>query len=82
MEWQIDNSHKGGVSCIALSQNLKFVCTGGLEGEIRVWEMRSKQLVAHLKEHTQKVTKIKLCGKEDEKLISSSKDRSCKLFIF
>ena len=29
----------------------------GMEGEVRVWEIRSRELISHLKEHTSKVTK-------------------------
>lgn len=56
--WQIDNAHKGGVTAICLASNYKFVCSGGMEGEVRVWEVRSRELISHLKEHTQKVTNI------------------------
>ena len=56
--WQIDNAHKNGVTAIALSHNYKFIVSGGNEGEIRVWEIRSRELIAHLKEHTSKVTKV------------------------
>ena len=56
--WQIDNAHKGGVTCIALSHNNKFIVSGGMEGEIRVWEIRSRELISHLKEHTSRVTKV------------------------
>jgi WD40 repeat protein len=56
--WQIDNAHKNGVTAIGLSNNYKFIVSGGNEGEIRVWEIRSRELIAHLKEHTSKVTKV------------------------
>ena len=60
---------------IALAKNLKFFCTGGNEGEVRVWEMRSREMVSHLKEHTHRVTKVKLTTDEMH-VISSSKDRA------
>ena len=56
--WQIDNAHKNGVTAIALSHNNKFIVSGGQEGEVRVWEIRSRELISHLKEHTSKVTKV------------------------
>ena len=56
--WQIDNAHKGGVTAICLAQSCRFVCSGGMEGEVRVWEIRSRELISHLKEHTSRVTKI------------------------
>ena len=40
--WSIDNAHKKAVTSIKLSKNLKFLCSGGMEGEIRVWEMKSR----------------------------------------
>lgn len=80
--WQIDNAHKGGVYCLCLSSNLKFFCSGGHEGEVRVWEMRSREMISHLKEHTSKVTKVKLLGKNDGQVLSASKDRACKLIDF
>ena len=56
--WQIDNAHKSGVTAVCLSYNSKFICSGGGDGEVRVWEIRSRELVSHLKEHTSKVTKV------------------------
>jgi cilia- and flagella-associated protein 52 len=73
--WQIDNAHKNGVTAIALSHNNKFIVSGGQEGEIRVWEIRSRELIAHLKEHTSKVTSV-IIFSDDVHLISCSRDKS------
>lgn len=43
--WSIDNAHAGGVTSLALSHNQRFLVTGGREGELRVWELRSRELV-------------------------------------
>jgi WD40 repeat protein len=40
--WSIDNAHKKEVSSLSLSKNLKFLCSGGGEGDVRVWEMKSR----------------------------------------
>ena len=56
--WQIDHAHKGGVTAICLASSCKFICSGGMEGDIRVFEIRSRELISHLKEHSQRVTKI------------------------
>lgn len=77
--WQIDNAHKGGVFTLSLAKNLKFFCSGGNEGEVRVWEMRSREMVSHLKEHTQRVSKVKLTPDEMH-VLSSSKDRALLLW--
>jgi cilia- and flagella-associated protein 52 len=34
--------------------------TGGQEGELRVWELRSRELVSHLKQHGQRVPAVAL----------------------
>lgn len=79
MLWQIDNAHKMGVSSIVLSKNLKFFCSGGQEGDVRVWEMKSREMVSHLKEHTSKVSKVKLMD-DNLHLVSASKDRALLLW--
>ena len=73
--WQIDNAHKGGVTSICLASSCKFVCSGGMEGEVRVWEIRSRELISHLKEHTSRVTKIQLFA-DDQHLLTCARDKS------
>ena len=63
------------MTAITLSHNNRFLLSGGDQGEIRLWEMRSRELVSHLKEHTQRVTSLRLF-ESDTTLASSSKDRS------
>lgn len=46
-----------------------------MEGEVRVWEIRSRELVSHLKEHTSRVTKVQLFD-DDVHLLTSARDRS------
>merc|ERR1719460_625857 len=47
--WQVDNAHRGGVTALVMSGNQRFIISGGAEGDIRVWELRSRDLVSHLK---------------------------------
>lgn len=75
MLWTVDNAHKGGVSTIDLSNNFKFFVTGGVDGGVRVWEIRTRELITHLKEHTSKVTKVKILP-DDINLYSAARDRS------
>ena len=70
----IDNAHVGGVSSLSLSHNHRFVVTGGLSGEVRLWELRSRELVSHLKEHKQNITCIAL-SQDDTLALSASRDR-------
>ncbi|GMH95472.1 hypothetical protein TrST_g9575 [Triparma strigata] len=73
--WIIDNAHRGGVTALALSHNQRFILTGGKEGEVRVWELRTRELVSHLKEHTLPVRSIALY-EDNFHAISCSRDRS------
>lgn len=73
--WQIDHAHPDGVTAIDLAHNFKFLVTGGMNGEIRVWEIRSRELISHLKEHTSKITKLEIFP-DDVHLMSSSRDKS------
>jgi cilia- and flagella-associated protein 52 len=73
--WHIDNAHVDGVTAIALSHNGRFVLSGGANGEVRLWDIRSRELITHLKEHTNKVTALQLFV-DDTLAISCSKDRS------
>lgn len=73
--WFIDNAHPESVSAICLSNNNRFILTGGVHGEIRLWEMRSRELISHLKEHGQKVTALVLYP-DDTQAISASRDRN------
>ncbi len=63
------------MTTLCLSKNLKFLCSGGAEGDVRVWETRSREMISHLKEHTNRVTKVMLYG-DDLHLLTSSKDRA------
>ncbi|CAM9496227.1 unnamed protein product, partial [Laminaria digitata] len=53
----------------------RFLVSGGTEGELRVWELRSRDLVSHLKQHGQRVTSITLFS-DDVHALSVSRDRS------
>jgi len=73
--WQIDSAHKNGVTALCLAYNQKFVCSGGMDGECRVWEIRSRELVSHLKEHTSRVTKVQVFP-DDIHMITCARDKA------
>jgi len=73
--WLIDNAHRGGVTALTLSHNQRFILSGGEEGEVRVWELRTRELVSHLKEHNMPVRSIALY-EDNFHAISVSRDRS------
>ena len=49
--------------------------SGGFHGEVRLWDIRSRELITHLKEHILKITSLILFD-DDTMAISSSKDRN------
>ena len=74
MLWFIDNCHPEAVTALTISHNNRFLLTGGPAGEVRLWELRTRDLISHLKEHVQKVTSIVLVD-DDTQAISASRDR-------
>ncbi|KAI9994891.1 hypothetical protein PInf_011731 [Phytophthora infestans] len=73
--WSIDNAHTGGVTALVLSHNQRFIVSAGVGGEVRVWDIRKRDLVSHLKEHSMAVTSLALY-RDDLHVISCSRDRS------
>jgi WD40 repeat protein len=72
--WMIDNAHPGGVLTMTLSHNRRFILTGGSAGEVRLWELRTRDLISHLKEHVNRVTSLVL-SEDDTFAITASRDR-------
>jgi len=72
--WHIDNAHKGGVTSVKLASNCRFVVSSGAEGEVRVWELKTREMISHLKEHTARVNDVKLFP-NDQYAISVGRDR-------
>lgn len=79
--WTIDTTTTRGrtnrasdIGSLAVSSNGRFVVTGGGEGEVRVWEMKSKEMVCGLKEHTSRVNALKLFS-NDQYCVTGSRDR-------
>lgn len=72
--WMLDNAHHGGVSALVLSHNRRFLLTGAPSGDIRLWELRTRELISHLKEHKQRISSLKL-KQDDTVALSGSRDR-------
>lgn len=72
--WHVDNAHKGGVTSVKISSNVRFVISGGVEGELRVWELKTREMASHLKEHGSRINDVKLFP-NDQYAISVSRDR-------
>mmetsp|Transcript_19003 Transcript_19003/g.62471 ORF Transcript_19003/g.62471 Transcript_19003/m.62471 type:complete len:334 (-) Transcript_19003:1244-2245(-) len=75
MLWDISDVHKGGVTALQVSYNQRFMITGGENGDIRVWDIKSREMVSHLKEHTSAITSISIF-EDDAHALTGSKDRN------
>jgi cilia- and flagella-associated protein 52 len=53
---------------------MRFLLSGGMNGEVRLWELRSRELISHLKEHTQRITDIVIFP-DDTAAMTASRDR-------
>lgn len=77
--WVIDNAHHNGVTSITSSHNKKFIVSGGEQGEVRVWEIRTREMIVHLKQHTMQVSSLVLFD-DDSHVVSASRDRTIYLW--
>ena len=73
--WTIDNAHVNGVTALAMSPNFKFIVSGGNNGDVRVWELKSRSLICHLKEHSARVNSV-VVYTDNQHVLSASRDRS------
>lgn len=77
--WDVHEAHKivrgRAVNAMTLSNNEKFLLSGGEDGAVRLWAIRTKEMVAHFKEHKSRVSQIALFS-DDVHAISCSQDRS------
>lgn len=71
--WLVDHAHKDGVTAIESSYNRKFMISGGYQGEVRVWDVRTREMVVHLKQHMTAITSLCLF-EDDSHAISASRD--------
>lgn len=72
------SGHHTGVTAICVDNGNKRICTGGADGQVRIWaaSFTSQQLLASLKEHKGTVNSIAITSSDTE-CISASDDGSC-----
>jgi len=72
--WHIDNAHKGGATAVKIAANVRFVVSGGADGEVRIWELKTRDMISHMKEHLGRINELKLFP-NDQYAITASRDR-------
>eukprot|EP00658_Telonema_sp_P-2_P008501 TRINITY_DN13209_c0_g1_i2.p1 TRINITY_DN13209_c0_g1~~TRINITY_DN13209_c0_g1_i2.p1 ORF type:complete len:252 (+),score=62.89 TRINITY_DN13209_c0_g1_i2:93-848(+) len=71
-----DRAHRVAVTALVVCESAKFYLTGGQDGEIKVWDTRTKELKAQMmKAHGQEVVYMELF--EDERhMLTAGRDRT------
>lgn len=77
LAYVISDAHNHGCTSIAVTHDNKRIISGGIEGEVRVWQiqMTSQTMVASLKEHRGRVNSVIVSG-DDDYAVSASNDGS------
>ncbi len=73
--WSIKQAHRGSVTVVKSGNNAKFFVTGGQDGQVRVWAVKTRELVSSFKEHSAAITGL-LVMDDDAHVVSCSKDKS------
>ncbi|GFR49400.1 hypothetical protein Agub_g11452 [Astrephomene gubernaculifera] len=81
--WVLPGAHclasSVGVTALGLSASGNVLVSGGQGGELRVWELRCRELAAHMKLHCDRVTDVAVTADEGH-VVASSEDRSWSLW--
>jgi len=74
----INDAHQNAVTALATTSDCKKVVSGGIEGEVRVWQIgqQTQQMEASMKEHRGRVWSI-ILRQDDSQAVSASSDGSC-----
>lgn len=73
--WTLSRAHRGQITSLALSPSLKYFITGGSEGDVKLWDIRSREIKMELKDHSQAVEHVQLFD-DDKHLLTASRDRT------
>ncbi|CAK0827884.1 unnamed protein product [Prorocentrum cordatum] len=74
----INDAHKNGVTAIGVTSDCGRIVSGGMEGEVRVWNIgrQTQTMDVSLKEHRGRVWCIKVKS-DNSAAVSASSDGSC-----
>ncbi|KAH0795312.1 WD repeat-containing protein 16 [Histomonas meleagridis] len=77
--FEIQHCHHTEVSVCEISPTKRFFATGGCDAAVRIWDIRTREILTHLKNHTMRVNSLKFVPSATH-LYSSSDDMSVCLF--
>jgi len=73
--WSVAAAHRGPVTTMSRAASLKFFVTGGESGEVKVWDIHTREQIAGMNEHTGRITHLQMFG-DGVHLLSASRDRT------
>ena len=76
--YAINDAHNHGVTALAPTNDCTRIVSGGMEGEVRIWQIGSQTqiMTASLKEHRGRVADVRI-NANDTQAVSASYDGSC-----
>lgn len=71
--WEIPNAHRAAVTAVAVQEDpaSSFLVSGSADGSVRVWALRSRELMAQFGEHHKAVSSV-LCDVRQPHLVHSA----------
>ncbi|PNW70647.1 hypothetical protein CHLRE_17g728650v5 [Chlamydomonas reinhardtii] len=72
-------AHSVGVTALRLSNGGAFLLSGGMGGELRVWDLRSREMAAHMKMHNSRIVGAAVMA-DDKHVAAASEDRTWSLW--
>ncbi len=68
-------AHSCGTTAVCVAGRGHLIASGGMGGEVRVWNARSREMVGHIKHHGNRVNHIQLLS-DDTHLVAACEDHS------
>lgn len=77
--FEILHCHHTKVSAVEIAPTRRFFATGGQDTAVRIWDVRTREMMTHFKNHTMDVTSLRFLP-SSQYLYSASSDMSVCLF--
>lgn len=74
--WEIPSAHRGSVTAVAVHSDavLSYVVSGSSDGSVRVWALRSREMMLQFTEHTKAITSLLVDTRQPHLVHSSGLD--------